>query len=342
MYIYFRTLLEGGGGGPKILYWDRPNSIVVLFFFINFELLSSSSTKLLCVSNNFDFSICVKVILFSDLKMVNDDDSFFLQVPISENSTNDSFGILNEDEMKDFTFGGESFLSVLEDNHQLVNESVSTSMILPVDTRALLESPLSKYVKVDDSYLKNNGNFTLESHEKVSVLSDERVIASKRACDTMGVLKSVDMQGPLSSTFGKDDSSCNHVERESRNKSLAEKVGFDGLRSKSGYLNETFDAEVSLEDVDSTDIASKLKFSSKSQTNFSAVQMSLRNNNELASSSSCHSTFMKDIEEFGSFSDSTYVEKSNKAILDHCDVVSPSSASGDKLPRSNKIKIKIK
>ena len=273
--------------------------------------------------------------------MVENCDNLFLQVPVGEMSTNDSFGILNEDEMKDFTFGGESFCSVLKDDHQVVNDSLSTSMVLTVDTKASLKSLVSESVKDEDSYVKNNSaineNFTHESNEEASILSDERVRASKRVFDTIGVHKVVNMQGLFNSTFGKDDSFSNHVEiKFDRNISLVEKAGIDVLRSKSGYLIETFDAEASLEDEDRTYVASKLKFSPKSKTNLLSVQMSLRNNNEFASSSSCHSTSMKDMGEVVSSGDSTsYGEKKNKAISDQCPVVSPSSATENILSRSN-------
>ena len=273
--------------------------------------------------------------------MVENCDNLFLQVPVGEMSTNDSFGILNEDEMKDFTFGGESFCSVLKDDHQVVNDSLSTSMVLTVDTKASLKSLVSESVKDEDSYVKNNSaineNFTHESNEEASILSDERVRASKRVFDTIGGHKEVNMQGLFNSTFGKDDSFSNHVEiKFDRNISLVEKAGIDVLRSKSGYLIETFDAEASLEDEDRTYVASKLKFSPKSKTNLLSVQMSLRNNNEFASSSSCHSTSMKDMGEVVSSGDSTsYGEKKNKAISDQCLAVSPSSATENILSGSN-------
>ena len=199
--------------------------------------------------------------------MVYNSDDLVPQVPVREsciNSANDTIEILNEDEMRDFCSDGESFYLELKDEDRKVeNESLTASLVLPVDTKASLKKNLlSESAEVDDSCVMNSAvnhkSYTIDMSGDVFNLSDERVEkSSNRTFGTEEVHKVVDMQGLMNSTFVKTVSFSNPVERETQYTSLVEKVGTDVLKSNSESLNKTFVVETSLEAVDNTDITSK-------------------------------------------------------------------------------------
>ena len=269
--------------------------------------------------------------------MVYNSDDLVPQVPVREsgiNSANDTIEILNEDEMRDFSYDGESFYLELKDvDRQVENESLTASLVLPVDTKASLKNLLSESAEVDDSCIMNDPlhhkSYTIDMSGEAFNLSDERVEkSSNRTFGTEEVHKVVDMQGLMNSTFVKTVSFNNPVERETQYTSLVEKVGTDGPKSESESLNKTFDIETSLEAVDNTDTTSKLQFSIKPKKDLYSSQLTLRNNNELSSSNPSHSTPVK-----GSEKDVSYAEKHTRVFSETSPIVSP-SAAGNILSRS--------
>ena len=201
--------------------------------------------------------------------MANDSKDLFLQVPV-QIPFNDSFEILNENDMKDFSFGGESFYLVMADvNRQAVNESLSTSLVLPVDTKLALQNLLSDSANDDDLYVKNNPackeSFTNDANEVFNV-SEERIeLVSNRTFDMKGFQKAFESQGDLlNSNYDKATSCKNYVERESKHTSLVKKAEIVALERNSGSLNKTFDAEITVEGK--TEFTSRLQYSSQNRS----------------------------------------------------------------------------
>ena len=276
---------------------------------------------------------------FSELKMNNDSE----EVPvhgINKITPDDTFQILNQSDMKDFTFGVESFCLVLaEENRPAVNESLSTSLILPVDTKSALKNLLSDSANADDSYVKNNSvckeSVTIDANEEVFNVSDERIeLASNRTFDTEGFQKAFEMQGGLlNSIFDKANSCSNYEERKPKITSLDKKVEIDALERKSGLSNKTFDAETIVVDVNKSEFTSKLQYSPNSKTELFSTLLPLRNNNELSDSRHCHSTPMKGIENVVGCNNSSDAEIKIEVFSDESPVLSPSPAN--KPVRSN-------
>ena len=92
--------------------------------------------------------------------MVYNSDDLVPQVLVHEsgiNSANDTVEILKEDEMKDFSYDGESFYSELKDEDRKVENESTASLVLPVDTKSSLKKNLlSESAEVDDSCVMNN------------------------------------------------------------------------------------------------------------------------------------------------------------------------------------------